>query len=133
MKKIICILSMSCCILLCACSTSYEKHIDNINEYISDISEKETTIKKENSKNTITADISRRIFVDDLISISKEYEQIESDEDKQKFLNYLKEKIPQETYDICSKYIDEEYESLNTEYINKTQIHEDIWALYNKD
>jgi hypothetical protein len=95
------------CISLSACSTSkYEKHIKNIEEYISEIKANDSELATE--EDLLGIDILQKTSAKRMKDISREYEKIESDEDKEKFLTYVRSEIPRNIFNKFSSQLEEE-------------------------
>lgn len=121
MKKIILILLCASMLCLCGCGSSkYDKHIKDIEEYVTKIASNDDELIKELKDDlvTINEDICQKISASNMRQISKEYETIESEEDKSKFLAYIKSRISQDMYDRFSNQIE------------KDKLHEDILDMY---
>lgn len=108
MKKISTIITiLIICFGLCACSTSkYEKHIKDIEEYISIIKTNDPKFATE--EDLIAIDILERLSARAMKNISIEYKEIESDEDKEKFLSYIRSEIPRNVFNKFSSQLEEE-------------------------
>lgn len=122
MKKIILILLCASILCICGCGGSkYDKHVKNIEEFIITITSNDDELIKElkDDRITLREDICQKVSANYMRQISEEYETIESEEDKSKFLAYIKSRISQNMYDRFSNQIEE------------NKLHEDIWDMYN--
>jgi hypothetical protein len=101
---------------------SQSAHIKKIKEYVSEIYDYQLKIESENKKEKkdgIAIDASKRKMANDFESISKEYEQLKSDENKQEIITYIKNsRITKEVYEIFE------------EYLNKDRVNKDLLNIY---
>lgn len=112
MKKITSILLSFVLVLsLCACGTSkYEKHLSNVEEYISKIKNQDTELTRELNEEglTLNEDILQKTSASAMEHISDEYETIELEEDRANFLAYIQSHISQDMYDRFSVQIEKD-------------------------
>lgn len=119
MKKISTIITiLIICINLCACSTTskYERHINNIEEYISEIKANDSKLATE--EDLLGIDILQKTSAKRMKDISREYRKIESDEDKEQFLSYIRSEIPRNIFNKFSSQLKED------------DLHEDIVYIF---
>lgn len=125
MKKIICIISIFCCFCLTACSSKNEKEMEEVINYLLEISEYELKIEKADITKKgggLEIDIMYRNIHTRYKNISKIYDQ--SDQ-KELILSAIKDYISKEWFTNYLKYI---YEY--NDYFNPSDISQNILEVY---